>query len=314
LATALTDETGTGANVFGTGPTISSPIVSAQTNSDGTASTFVVLDATKKMVSTGTSAALAATLSDETGTGLSVFATGPTMSGVNLNGLTSLQGDTSFGTVTPAQITSSQNDYNPAGFSSGATVMRLSTDASRNITGIQSQAGWTNRMLVIENVGSFPIVLKNQDSGSATTNRIKGYQVNDVTILQNDTIMLFYDLASSNWRVVGPAGTLNMGAINNLTGTGFVLINGVGTLGTTGGTSAQLAAAMTDETGAGAAVFGTGPTIASPVVSAQTNSDLTASTFVAVDSTKKMVSTATSAALATTLSDDQHRRHGTDQH
>ncbi len=40
------------------------------------------------------------------------------------------------GDISPSQITSNQNDYNPTGLS-GASTLRLSTDASRNITGLQ---------------------------------------------------------------------------------------------------------------------------------------------------------------------------------
>src|SRR5229473_2069440 len=40
------------------------------------------------------------------------------------------------GILTPAHVTSNQNDYNPIGLSTTLTL-RLSTDASRNITGLQ---------------------------------------------------------------------------------------------------------------------------------------------------------------------------------
>jgi len=45
-----------------------------------------------------------------------------------------LQGD-----ISPAQITSNQNDYNPTGLAT-AGVLRLSSDAARNVTGIAAQA------------------------------------------------------------------------------------------------------------------------------------------------------------------------------
>jgi hypothetical protein len=55
------------------------------------------------------------------------------------------------GVISPTQITSNQNDYNP-GSLSVASVLRLSSDASRNITGIL--AGASGRILKIVNVGS----------------------------------------------------------------------------------------------------------------------------------------------------------------
>jgi hypothetical protein len=81
-------------------------VASATTNTDGTASTFVVLDATKKQVSTGTSAMLATTLSDEDGQGAVTFSTGAlttnqfnltsTNSGTVLSGNTTNSGQVVF--------------------------------------------------------------------------------------------------------------------------------------------------------------------------------------------------------------------------
>jgi hypothetical protein len=58
--------------------------------------------------------------------------------------------------ISPTQITSNQNDYNPTGLRT-ASLLRLSTDASRNITSIQT--GSSGRVILINNVSSFNIVI-----------------------------------------------------------------------------------------------------------------------------------------------------------
>ena len=87
LLTALTDETGTGANVFATSPTLVTPVL-------GTPSSGTLTSCTGLPISTGvsglaaniatflaipSSANLATALTDETGSGSAVFATSPTL-------------------------------------------------------------------------------------------------------------------------------------------------------------------------------------------------------------------------------------------
>lgn len=87
LITAVTDETGTGALVFGTSPTLTTPNL-------GTPSAITLTNGTGLPISTGvsglaagvatflatpSSANLAAALTNETGTGAAVFATSPTL-------------------------------------------------------------------------------------------------------------------------------------------------------------------------------------------------------------------------------------------
>lgn len=104
--------------------------------------------------------------------------------------------------LSPAQITANQDDYNPTGLNNGgapngASIVRLSTDASRNITSIVG--GVQGRLLVLVNVGSQNIVIKDDDGATGTAaNRI---QLNaDITLLPEDSMMLWYDGTSSRWR------------------------------------------------------------------------------------------------------------------
>ena len=109
LRAALTDETGTGANVFATSPTLVTPALGTPsalvgTNITGTAAGltagYVTTNAnlTGAITSTGnatilgtasfTSANLAAALTDETGSGANVFATSPTLVTPNIGAAT----------------------------------------------------------------------------------------------------------------------------------------------------------------------------------------------------------------------------------
>ncbi len=84
LASALTDETGTGANVFATSPTLVTPLLGTPTSGNLTnctgydTSDLVGLGAgVAAFLATPSSANLAAAVSDETGSGALVFATSP---------------------------------------------------------------------------------------------------------------------------------------------------------------------------------------------------------------------------------------------
>ncbi len=123
----------------------------------------------------------------------------PLRAQVVANGNRDFQGTVQYSAdLSPAQIVANQNDYNPAGLSTAA-VLRLSTDASRNITGLQG--GADGRMLLVYNVGSFNIVLTDEDILSAAANRF-AFGAN-VTLAAKQSITLQYDSTSSRWRSAG---------------------------------------------------------------------------------------------------------------
>lgn len=101
-------------------------------------------------------------------------------------------------TLTPSQITGNQNDYSPTGLSSAGSL-RLSTDASRNITGLAT--GIADREIRIFNVGAQDIVLTNADAASVAANRFL-FGAN-VTLNANESILLWYDATTPGWRAVG---------------------------------------------------------------------------------------------------------------
>jgi hypothetical protein len=105
--------------------------------------------------------------------------------------------------LSPSQITSNQNDYNPTGFNTGgspygASILRLSTDASRDLTGLSG--GTSGRLLIIANVGSFDLVIKDESASSTAGNR---FALNaDITLQADESLMFFYDGTSSRWRAL----------------------------------------------------------------------------------------------------------------
>lgn len=101
------------------------------------------------------------------------------------------------GIVTPAQITADKNNYAPTGLS-GANIMRLSTDASRTITGLEALR--RSRLLIICNVGSFDIVLADSSGSSTAGNRFA--LSSDMTLNPDESVTLWYDLATSRWRAL----------------------------------------------------------------------------------------------------------------
>lgn len=98
--------------------------------------------------------------------------------------------------LSPPQIVANQNNYNPG----GGDIWRLSSDASRNITGIA--AGVSGKRLRIANVGAFDIVLKHQDGLSTVANRLLGQGFADITLTPEFQADLWYDPTTTRWRMV----------------------------------------------------------------------------------------------------------------
>jgi hypothetical protein len=101
-----------------------------------------------------------------------------------------------FGVDSPAQITANQNDY---ALHATALYIRLSTDASRTITGFAAPA--TARQVVIVNVGVQDLVITNLDALSAAPNRVITGTGASVTIGPDESAVLFYDLTTARWRL-----------------------------------------------------------------------------------------------------------------
>lgn len=106
------------------------------------------------------------------------------------------------GVISPSQITADQDNYAPTGLST-ASVIRISSDAARNITGLS--AGSDGDIKIVENIGAFSITLKDESASSTAANR---FALTADQILSVDSVVILkYDGTSSRWRAAGGGGS-----------------------------------------------------------------------------------------------------------
>jgi|SRR3990172_354524 len=99
--------------------------------------------------------------------------------------------------ISPSQITSDQNDYNPTSLST-SSVLRLTSDAvDWDITGLQG--GADGRVITLLNVGSFYIRIADESGSSTAAYRFA--LSGDILLLPDTALTLWYDSTSSRWRV-----------------------------------------------------------------------------------------------------------------
>ncbi len=105
-------------------------------------------------------------------------------------------------TISPSQLTATQNDWNPTGLAT-AWIIRLSGDASfRLITGIVAPS--FAKRLILHNTGSDAILLPTQHTGSSAANRFNFGR--DVILFGGKSIEIVYDPTTSRWRLLSKAG------------------------------------------------------------------------------------------------------------
>jgi hypothetical protein len=109
--------------------------------------------------------------------------------------------------TSPAQLTANTNDWAVLG--TELSVVRFSTDASRDITGLT--VGWPGRIAYLHNIGSFNAVLKDESGSSTAANRFA--LTGDLTIYPDMCIPLQYDGTTARWRSLTPSSQ----TINDLT-------------------------------------------------------------------------------------------------
>lgn len=102
------------------------------------------------------------------------------------------------GDITPSQITSDQDDYAPPGHAT-ASIIRISSDAFRSITGLQG--GSDGRIAILINVGA-QIIGLTHDATSTAANRFLCPGGISSFLNAGATAVLQYDSTSSRWRLL----------------------------------------------------------------------------------------------------------------
>jgi hypothetical protein len=276
LAAAVSDETGTGALVFANSPTLVTPALGTPSSATLTNATGLPIASGVSGLGTGvatflatpSSSNLAAAVTDETGTGALVFANSPTLvtpalgtpsSGVatNITGLPLSTGVT--GTLPIAN-----------GGTSASTALGARTALLPSFTGNGGKVAAVNagatdiEYITIAGTGTVTSV-----GGTGTVNGIT--LTGTVTTSGSLTLGGTLSGVSLSTQVTGTLPVANGGTGITSLGTGVATF-----LGTP--SSANLLAAVTDETGTGALVFATSPTLVTPTLGTPASATLTNAT------------------------------------
>ena len=272
--------TGSGTVVaLATSPSFTTPIL-------GTPSSGTLTNCTGLPISTGvsglgtgvatflatpSSANLASAVTDETGSGALVFATSPSLTtpaiGVAIG--------TSLSLSTFLEVAEQSAPSTPT------NAFRLYADSSNRFSWIgengytrtfDGTANTANRIYTLPDTSSTIAVTGNKLSvfAATTSSELAG-------VISDETGSGALVFANTPTLVTPLLGTPTSGVLTNCTG--LPISTGVSGLGTNVATflatpsSANLASAVTDETGSGSLVFGTSPTLSNPVVGTQSLND-----------------------------------------
>lgn len=241
-------------------------------------------------LATPSSANLASALTDETGSGAAVFGTAPTITGGTHTALTGL-GIRSTGASFDVRFAATEV------LTADRTLTWVLGDAARTITLSGNLTINSSTSITAGSTGTWPIWTAGNLSGASSATLANAAapsspSAGNVAMWMDSTDLRFHDKNASGvigTTVVADTGTANnyisaisaAGAITKSRPTCSTLSDSTTLCTTTPGTgvatflttpsSANLASALTDETGSGAAMFGTAPTMSAPTVSGLAN-------------------------------------------
>jgi hypothetical protein len=277
LRTVISDETGTGGLVFADTPTLITPNIGAATG------TSLVLSGDLTVNGTTTTINSTEITVDDKNLTLGSVAT-PTDAGADGGGIT-LKGatDKTLNWIDATDAWTSSEHFNLAtgkelkiaGTSvlSGSTLGSGVTGSSLTSVGTITSGTWTGTAIAIANGGTGAT-----SAGNART--ALGLAIGSDVQAYNSTLAAVAGGTYTGDDSIATVGTITAGTWNGSTiavangGTGITSFgSGIATfLGTP--SSANLLAAVTDETGTGALVFANAPTLVTPVIGAATGTSL----------------------------------------
>lgn len=262
--TGVTTSTGTGSVVLSTSPTLTTPILGTPTSGTLTSCTGLPISTGVAGLGTGVatflatpnSANLAAAVTDETGTGSLVLATSPTL-------------------TTPVLGVASATSINKVAITAPATGSTLTIADGKTLTASNTLTftGTDASSVAFGTGGTVAYTSGKLSQFAATTSSELAGVISDET----GTGSLVF--ATSPTLVTPALGTPTSGTLTNCTG--LPISSGVSGLGTgvatflATPTSANLATAVTDETGTGSLVLATSPTLVTPLLGTPTSGTLT---------------------------------------
>jgi len=105
-------------------------------------------------------------------------------------------------TISPSQLTSDQDNYNPTGMGK-ATYVRLDGDSGmRAITGIADSTGGTLEKTLLNIGTSNPIYLPQNHPDSDAAHQFTGWP-GDYILYPGASVKILYDVTSTKWRIIG---------------------------------------------------------------------------------------------------------------